>query len=247
MPYRALSNNERILIKRQWQSDPINPISEEACEQLMRFLEKFAEWRNMPAYEFFLAEEKKKKENPVEPIPKLDRNDPHYLKKLGEFLSQNSSSESDSTVDRLFGDASDLTPESMRLRTLFFNSRNYRKTRLKLYLTEGFLTDKDLDNFELIESVLRDFRKKYPGTRMGIISLYEVYFGDPSQFAYHNVKNRKAFFADPKERQRILAFYQLPIDWDLKQIKAYFRKTGLESGSLAQSDLDAWEGKIWEY
>lgn len=243
MPFRPLSHNERILVKRDMQTD--SATSDEICEHLIYVFEKVAAFKDISAYELYLEKEKKKKENPSVPFPTIDPNDPNFMKKLAEVIKPYQIQNPTKTSQWLFGDTSNLHAEDLRLRTLFFNSKRYRRTVLDFYIQEGFLTESD--DVETIERVMRDFEKKYPGTRTGLISLYEIYFGDPSQFSYQNAKTRMTLFNDPQERQRVLEFYKLPWDWEIDQIKSYFLERGLESGSLQQSDLDTWEGKTWDY
>lgn len=243
MPYRPLSHNERILVKLSYQETSSTP--DEICEHLIYVLEKVAEFKDLPAFEVHLEKERSKKQHPSEPLPNIDPDDPDYLKKLADAFEPYQIKNPINNSDWLFGDPSELSPELLRLRTLFFNSKRYRRSQLDFYIQEGFLTE--ADDFETIERVLKEFDRKYPGTRNGLISSYEIYFGDPSQFSYQLAKKRIAFFNDPDVRQKLIVNSGLPPDSNLDQIKSYLLEKALSSGRLKQSDVDAWEGKTWDY
>jgi hypothetical protein len=242
MPYRPLSHNERILVKLSYQETSSTP--DEICEHLIYVLEKVAEFKDLPAFEVHLEKEKRKKQNPPEPFPAIDTDDPDYLKKLADAFAPYQIKNPINNSDWLFGDPSKLSHELLRLTTLFFNSKRYRRSQLDFYIQEGFLTESD--DFETIERVLKEFDRKHPGTRNGLISSYEIYFGDPSQFSYQLAKSRMAFLHNPDVRKQFLLNSTLPLDSDLDQIKSYLLEKALSSGHLKQSDVDAWEGKVWD-
>ena len=247
MPYRPFSHNEKILVKRKMQST--RGTSGSVADHMIEIYERAAALEDASAFDVFLRCEKEyqKEQSENQPLDfsDLKHEDPNFLKKLAEKLEPHQVPKSRSTADWLFGDTKLLDADSRRLRTLFFNSKRYRKIVLDFYIHEGFLSESD--DFDTIEQVLRDFETQYPATRMGLISLYEIYFGDPSPFSYSLAKKRRALFNDPDEKRRILEFYHLPLNWEIEDLKSYLLTTALESGSLKQSDLDAWEGKTWDY
>lgn len=145
----------------------------------------------------------------------------------------------ESTFTWLFGDESLLDSKHKRLRVLFFNSARYRRQKLHYYTQKNIITDSnDMDH---IRNQLEKFAKTYPGKRHGTISNYELYFGDPSQFSYEQMKRRTEFLTSDEARLTYLKYYNLPTHWSLADIKDYQRKRAIDSDSLNLNQIEKWD------
>lgn len=153
------------------------------------------------------------------------------------------STEPKNSYEWFYGDESKLDSRFKRLRVMFFNSPRYRKHMLQRYIDDGVLTERQTDDLQLVGQLIGEFYKKYPGTRQGIISKYEIYFGDTSGFCYRMAKERDQFHNDPLCRAEFLRKRNLPITLSINEIREYLKKQALESGSVSIDQVQAWEEK----
>lgn len=122
-------------------------------------------------------------------------------------------------------------------------NEGFAESLFMAYKAKALHDDVPENDISHIRNQLESFAKKYPGLRQGVISNYELYFGDPSQFSYEQVKRRKTFLTNQEARNLFLTFYNLPINWSITDIKDFLRKVGIESGSLSPAQVEQWNNK----
>lgn len=167
-----------------------------------------------------------------------------FLKKLDDISKDDKpSAEPKNCYEWFYGDETLLDNQHKRLRVKFFNSDRYRKQVLRRYLEDGILLETQLGDTESIGVILGEFHRKYPGTRQGIISYYEKFFGDASGFSYDMVLEREAFFNDPAYRAEFLTVRNLPKEWDIEAIKVYLKQSALETEALTVEQIERWDVK----
>lgn len=174
--------------------------------------------------------------NELEPLEFLRK-----LEALGKHDKPNM--EPKNRYEWFYGDESKLDARFKRLRVKFFNSPRYRKQMLQRYIEDGVLTELQMDDFQLIGQLIGEFHRKYPGTRQGMISQYEILFGDTSGFCYRMVKERDQFHSDPSCRAEFLRKRNLPEDLSIDEIREHLKNKALESGSVTIDQVQAWEQK----
>lgn len=153
------------------------------------------------------------------------------------------STEPKNCFEWFYGDESKLDTRHKRLRVKFFNSPRYRKHMLQPYMEDGVLTELQMNDFQLIGQLIGEFHRKYPGTRQGMISYYEILFGDASGFCYRMAKERDQFHNDPSCRADFLRERNLPENLSIDEIREYLKNKALESGSATIEQIQAWEQK----
>ena len=67
--------------------------------------------------------------------------------------------------------------------------------------------------------LIGEFHRKYPGTRQGIISYFEILFGDPSGFNYSTVMERESFYRDPAFNTALLNRLHIQVGMPLNEIR----------------------------
>lgn len=161
-----------------------------------------------------------------------------FLQKLESFSkSDRPNKDPKNCYEWFYGDEAALSVRHKRLRVKFFNSPKYRKQVLRSYLDYGVIQESQLGDTRLIGELIGEFHRKYPGTRKGIITNYEIYFGDPSGFSYCTVLERKAFHEDPDYRREFLKLRKLPENWGIEEIKTYLKDDALRIGSLTKEQI----------
>ncbi len=153
------------------------------------------------------------------------------------------STEPKNCFEWFYGDESKLDSRFKRLRVKFFNSPRYRKHMLQRYIEDGVLNELQIDDIQLIGQLIGEFHQKYPGTRQGMISQYEILFGDASGFCFRMAKERDQFHNDPLCRADFLRKRNLPEDLSICEIREYLKNKALESGSVTIDQVHAWEQK----
>lgn len=243
MPYRPLNHNEYAIVQRTLYD--VRGLNEGFAESLFMAYKAKALHDDVPEFDIFTSSEHERlasKGIDTEKFKGLVGTD-FFIALDNAIADSDGKSEKipKNTFTWLFGDESPLDAKHKRLRVLFFNSARYRKQALRYYVEENII--QDTDDISHIRNQLESFAKKYPGLRQGVISNYELYFGDPSQFSYEQVKRRKTFLTDQEARNLFLTFYNLPVNWSITDIKDYLRKVGLESGSLSPDQVEQWNNK----
>lgn len=186
--------------------------------------------------------EKKQREKVVELKTGAELAPLEFLKKLDALGKHDKpSTEPINRYEWFYGDENKLNARFKRLRVKFFNSTKYRKLMLQRYIDYGFLTDLQIDDFELIGKVIGEFHRKYPGTRQGVISYYEILFGDASGFSYEMAMERESFFNDPAFRVGLLTKLDLPDDLLIDEVRTRLKHRALEAGTVTMEQVQAWE------
>ncbi len=238
--YRPLSHNEHVIVSRTLMQE--RGFDEGAAASFFMIYKGMAMRDDIPEFEAYQTSEKSRLETkPFDQTPFIGLTGQALFDKLDELATQNSeTTKKPLTISEwFFGDESRLDTKERRLRVLFYNSARYRRQVLNDYIEWGFVTDtNDIDH---IESAVNAFHAKYPGTRQGVISRYEIFFGDPSGFSYSTAMEREAFLTRQEVRDDYLRTHGLPADWNLEQIKEYLRERALASGSATEADVAAWE------
>jgi hypothetical protein len=189
--------------------------------------------------------EKQRRQAPDQSIPVEALAPMEFLRKL-EALSvpdQKKARAHTNTYEWFFGDESLLDAQHKRLRVLFFNSARYRKQVLRRYLEDGII--EDVGDVAVIKHTLQEFYQKYPGTRQGIISSYEIFFGDPSGFGYSTAKQRDAFHRDPIFRAELIKSLNLLEGISISEIRESLRSSALETGAVTTEQIALWEAN-WQ-
>jgi hypothetical protein len=241
MAYRPLNHNEQVIVNRVLLDE--RGLSEGAAASFFMIYKGMALREDIAEFEFFLESEKiRRAATPIDTSMFEGLEGASFLNRLDDaFASENSqpSSEPKNFTAWFFGDESLLDAKHKRLRMLFFNSQRYRDQVLRFYVELGVVNDvNDIDD---IREKITAFEHKYPGTRQGVISYYEIFFGDPSGFHYTSVQERERFFNDKAYRDTFLQERQLSTELTIDEIKNYLRQKGLETGSLTESDLQKWK------
>lgn len=167
-----------------------------------------------------------------------------FLQKLESFSEhEKPNKDPKNCYEWFYGDEAALSIRHKRLRVKFFNSPKYRKQVLRSYLEDGVIQESQLGDTRLIGELIGEFHRKYPGTRQGIISSYEIYFGDPSGFSYRTAQERQAFHEDPEYRREFLKLRKLPEQWGIEEIKIYLKNDALRTGSVTTEQIEQWAGK----
>lgn len=236
--YRPLSQNEHVIVSRTIYEE--RGLTGGLAESMFLAYKARALALDAPEFDVFKESEIERKELAIEKPREMQNvttlqtgnelNPIEFLKKL-DSLSKNDkpSVEPKNCYEWFYGDEAQLDNQHKRLRVKFYNSDRYRKQVLRRYLEDGILLESQLDNTEAIGTILGEFHRKYPGTRQGIISYYEKFFGDASGFSYDMVLEREAFFNDPAYRAQFLAVRNLPKEWDIEAIKIYLKQSALET------------------
>ena len=141
-----------------------------------------------------------------------------------------------------YGDVSFLDIRHKRLKVKFFNSPKYRKQVLRRYLDDGIIQESQLGDTDLIGELIGQFHHKYPGTRQGIISYFEILFGDPSGFCYSTAMEREAFFRDAVFRENLLRKLKLSHSLENAEVREELKRAALESGVVTVEQISQWEG-----
>lgn len=188
-----------------------------------------------------LAEKQRDKDKVVELNTGRELEPMEFLRKL-EALGKHDkpSTEPKNSYEWFYGDESKLDARFKRLRVKFFNSPTYRKRMLQKYLDYGILQDAQLNDFPLIGEIVGEFHRKYPGTRQGIVSDYETFFGDGSGLCYEFAMRRKAFHSDLTEYLKARNF---PLDWGIEEVKQHLKEDALEGQLVTLEQIAQWEGK----
>jgi hypothetical protein len=186
-----------------------------------------------------------KQQDKVVDLPAKAEMEPmEFLKKLESFSKTDEpNKDPKNCYEWFYGNEAALSVRHKRLRVKFFNSPKYRKQVLRSYFENGVIQESQLGDTRLIGELIGEFHRKYPGTRQGIISNYEIYFGDPSGFSYRTALERKAFHEDPKYRREFLKLRKLPEHWGVEEIKIYFESDALGAGILTKEQLEQWDDR----
>ncbi len=231
MPYRPLTHNEYMIVKRTLYD--VRGLNEGFAESLFMAYKAKALHDDVPEFDIFTISERERLESKGIDASKLkDLEGKDFFDALNDAVSEREHSEKipDNTFTWLFGDESLLDSKHKRLRVLFFNSARYRQQVLHYYTEENIITDSN--DMEHIRNQLEKFAKTYSGKRQGVISNYELYFGDASQFSYEQVKRRTEFLTSNEARHTFLKYYNLPMHWSLPEIKDYLHSAAIESNSI---------------
>jgi hypothetical protein len=140
-----------------------------------------------------------------------------------------------------YGDESLLDIRHKRLKVKFFNSPKYRKQVLRHYLENGIIQESQLVDINLIGELIGQYHGKYPGTRQGIISYFEILFGDPSGFCYSTAMEREAFFRDAVFRENLLKKLNLSHYLENTEIREKLKRAAIESGMVTVEQISQWE------
>lgn len=220
MSYRPLNHNERIIVKRTLYEE--RGLNEAIASSLFMAYEGVAKAKDIPEFDVYQESERERLATPPLPInSNEDKDEPVLLAELDQLFSNNKEKPLPLSV-WLFGDESLVGQRHRQLRLKFHNSRRYRELLLSTFEGKHLITD--IDDLEHIQGVLEKFDRQYPSTRQGLISLYEIYFGDPSGFCYSLARQREDFLNKPETRQRFLKDRNLPEDFSLEDIKVYLLK-----------------------
>jgi hypothetical protein len=165
-----------------------------------------------------------------------------FLRKL-EAITSNDRPRTDpeNAFEWFYGDETVLDARYKRLRVKYFNSENYRKVVLQQYLDRGVLREIQLQDTELIRQIIGEFHRKYPGTRQGIISYYEILFGDPSEFSYDRANEREKFFNDPHFRVELLKKLRVDANISNHDLREHLKKSALDTGAATVEQIKNWE------
>jgi hypothetical protein len=246
--YRALSNNEYVIVSKTIYEE--RGLSGGLAESMFMAYTGRALALDEPEFDIFLESEKERKATPTEKQPgkvaelkfDSDLEPTEYLHKLESLTRVDPSSATPANCYVWFyGDEIGLDIRHKRLRVKFFNSLKYRKQVLNRYLDDGILVESQLTDTNLIGELLKCFHQLYPGTRQGIISSYETYFGDPSGFSYEMAVKRKAFHSDTQARRQFLKARNLPEGWGVNEIKEHLKEDALRSGLTTIEQIKLWD------
>ncbi len=186
--------------------------------------------------------EEKQRENVIEFKNGTELAPLEFLKKL-DALSEGDkpSTEPKNRYEWFFGDEGKLDARFKRLRVKFFNSPKYRKLMLQRYVECGILTELQVDDVELVGRVIGEFHRQYPGSRQGLISYFEILFGDASGFSYEMAMEREHFFKDPDFRAQLLKKLNLPEDMPNEEVHTHLKRRALQSGTVTEEQAHAWK------
>lgn len=165
-----------------------------------------------------------------------------FLRKLEAITSNNETAkEPKNPYEWFYGDESLLDARFKRLRFKFFNSEKYRKVILQRYIDDGILSEAQINDTTLVGNIIGEFHRKYPATRQGIISYYEILFGDPSGFSYDRAMEREKFHTDSVFRQELLKKLKLPENMSMDDIREKLKQSALDTGAATIEQIMVWE------
>lgn len=238
--YRSLSSNERIVICRVLSQE--RGLTEDTANSLLMAYDARAMHVDLPAFQIFQESELERKAANAQKKPSYG----NWVDFVKNEIEQSATEKANvhrpaNTYERFWGDESLFDATNKRLRVMFFNSARYRLQVLYSYVESGLLLEEDFDNLDTVRQKLHDHYKKYPGTRQGFISDYEIYFGDSSEFSYRLATMRNEFFSNVSARNDYLAHRGLPLDIGMTEIKEHMKKSALSSGMITQDQVARWE------
>lgn len=248
--YRPLSQNEHVIVSRTIYEE--RGLTGGLAESMFLAYKARAMALDTPEFDVFKGSEIERKELAIEKRREMQNvttlqtgneiSPIEFLKKLDSLSRDDKpSAEPKNCYEWFYGDETLLDNQHKRLCVKFYNSDRYRKQVLRRYLEDGILLESQLSDTESIGVILGEFHRKYPGTRQGIISCYEKFFGDASGFSYDMVLEREAFFNDPEYRAEFLVVRNLPKEWDIEAIKVYLKKSALDTEVLTFTQIEQWE------
>ncbi len=246
--YRPLSQNEHVIVSRVIYQE--RGLSGGLAESMFMAYKAKAMALDEPEFVIFQESEverkarleEKQREKVVELTTGTELAPLEFLRKLDELGKHDKPhTEPINRYEWFYGDEGKLNSRFKRLRVKFFNSSKYRKFMLQRYIDYGFLTDIQIDDFDLIGKVIGEFHRKYPGTRQGVISYYEILFGDTSGFSYEMAMEREGFFSDPAFKVELLTKLDLPKDLPIDEVRTRLKHRALESGSVTIEQVQVWE------
>jgi hypothetical protein len=165
-----------------------------------------------------------------------------FLQKLESFSEKEKPNQDPKNCyEWFYGDEAALDIRHKRLRVKFFNSPKYRKQVLRSYLEDGVIQESQLGDVRLIGELIGEFHRKYPGTRQGIISYYEILFGDPSGFSYRCAMEREAFYNVPEFRTDLLRRLNLNEGLSNEEVREALKKYAIEHGTVTLDQVRKWE------
>ncbi len=246
--YRPLNNNEHIVVSRVIYEE--RGLTGGLADSIFMAYKARAMALDEPEFTIFQESEVERKarlaEKQRETMAALnsdfDLSPMGFLHKL-EALAKNDQPHKDpkNCFAWFYGDESLLDIRHKRLKVKFFNSPKYRKQVLRRYIEDGIIQESQLGDTDLIGERIGQFHRKYPGTRQGIISYFEILFGDPSGFCYSTAMERESFYSDPAFRAELLSRLHLRIDLPLDEIREHLKKSALETGAATLEQISQWE------
>lgn len=246
MTYRPLNHNEHVIVSRTIYEE--RGLAGGLAESMFMAYKARAMALDAAEFEIFQESEIERKARVAVEQSKNNFNASaelgpmEFLRKLDD-LSKNDKSRTGpkNCHEWFYGDESLLDTQHKRLRVKFYNSDRYRKQVLRSYLEGGIIQEEQLGNTETLGMLIGEFHRQYPGTRQGIISSYEIFFGDASEFSYDMVMKREAFHADHTVREQFLKLRGLPEDWSIGEIKIYLKEDALKTGSATLEQINQWD------
>lgn len=243
MPYRPLTHNEYAIVARTLYD--VRGLNDGFAQSLLMAYKAKALHEDVPEFDVFTVSEHERLESPgIDSAKMKGLEGKDFFDALDKAISESTMESAkipENTFVWLFGDESLLDAKHKRLRVLFFNSARYRQQALNYYVEEKIIINtNDLDH---IHTRLKKFSETFPGKRQGVISHYELYFGNPSLFSYEQVKRRKEFLTNSEARATYLDYYNLPKHWTLQEIRQYQLNSALESRSLTTQQIEEWDSK----
>lgn len=242
MTYRPLNHNEHVVVSRTIYEE--RGLAGGLAESMFMAYKARAMALDAAEFEIFQESEieRKEKQCSKESNPSAELGPMEFLRKLDE-LSKNDTlrAEPKNCHEWFYGDESLLDSRRKRLRVKFFNSTRYRKQVLRRYLEDGIIQEGQLDDSNTIGILIGEFHRKYPGTRQGIISYYEILFGDPSGFCYERAMEREAFHKDASFRMTLLKKLEIPESLSISEIREDLKKSALETGVVTIEQIAQWE------
>lgn len=223
--YRPLSNNELIAVSKRIYED--RGLSGGLAESMFMAYTAKALHEDTAEYDVFVESEKERlgalsknvaanfsvKEEPLEFLIELN----NVCSSDGQHVH-----EPKNPYELYFGDESVLNPKYKRLRVLFHNSSRYRKQVLTYFTNLGVVAN--INDLNHVEQSLKDFTTKFPGTRQGVISDYEKFFGDATGFSYELAMERELFLSKKDVLLEYLKRNNLPVNWGIENIKIYLKE-----------------------
>ncbi len=246
--YRPLDNNEHIVVSRVIYEE--RGLTGGLAESVFMAYKARAMALDEPEFSIFQESEVERKarlaEKQRETIAALnsdaDISPIEFLHKLEALTKYDQPhKEPKNCFAWFYGDESMLDIRHKRLKVKFFNSPKYRKQVLRRYLEDGIIQESQLGDTNLIGELIGQFHRKYPGTRQGIISYFEIIFGDPSGFCYSTAMEREAFYRDPVFRENLLIKLNLSDSLENAEIREELKQAALESGVLTVEQIAQWE------
>ncbi|GGY79465.1 hypothetical protein GCM10011613_25400 [Cellvibrio zantedeschiae] len=243
--YRPLSNNEYVIVSKTIYEE--RGLSGGLAESMFMAYKAKAMALDEAEFEVFKESEIERKAH-KEKLPKDQFESDHdlkpmeFLQKLESLVESNTShGQPKNKYEWFYGDESLLDIRQKRLRVKFYNSERYRKQILQRYFEDGVLQERHINDLAAIGNLIGEFHRMYPGTRQGVICHYEMFFGDSSGFSYETALQRKKFHEDDSFRHEYLSQRNLPIDWQVSDIKMHLKLDAIRSGALSIEQIEAWE------